>query len=83
MVFVWPSAYWLVEEVPTESKAQDSVVDGVVGGKEIILLPATCVNVTYHHEEAGMLQMEIGIDVDNGIIAGLHPIASLLYRIAS
>ena len=37
-------------------------------GKEIILLASPSIHMAHHNEKARVLQMEVGIDISNGII---------------
>ena len=59
-----------VEEIPRHTKAEDAVVQRVVGREEVVAVAT--VHMTHHDEETGVLQMEIGIYVHNGVVADVH-----------
>ena len=54
-----------------------------MGNEEGIACSALVVDVGGHDVEAGVLEVEIGIDVDDGIIAHLHAGGLVLYAILS
>jgi hypothetical protein len=53
----------LVEEVPGNSHTQHTVVNGVMGGEELVLVAGAGIDMTHGNEEAGSLQVHVGIDV--------------------
>ena len=67
-----------VKEVPAQANAQGAFVQGVVGGEEIFLAAAARIDVAHHHEEACVLEVEVGIDVHNRIAAHLHSLGTFL-----
>ena len=73
--------YLLVEEVPTQSESQHSFVERVVGCQEVVLLARPSIHMTHHKEETCVLQMEVGIDVDNRIISDFCLAVTCLHRI--
>ena len=40
-----------------------------MGGEEIVATAAAGIHVGHHHEETGVLQVEVGIDVHDGVVA--------------
>ena len=54
-----------------------------MGCEEILSVAAARIDVTHHHEEAGMLQVEVGVDVDERIVARLHTVVACLHGILS
>ena len=68
----------LIKYRPTESKTEYALVQRVVWRKEIV--SSTGIDVRHHDKEAAALEQEVGIDVDDGIIAYLRLyIVILLY----
>ena len=45
----------LIEEIPAETEAEDTVVEGIVGGKKILPVTASGIYMTHHDEETCML----------------------------
>ena len=63
------SFLFLVEEIPAETEAKDALVERIVGREEIVALAGSRIHMAHHDEETGVLEVEVGIDVDNGIVA--------------
>ena len=60
----------------------DGTVDGVVGGEEGVLAGDVACNVVPHDEEAGPLQVHVGVYVDEGVVAQCDAaVGVLLYGI--
>lgn len=72
---------WLIIEIPTKSKSQDAVIERIMRGEKIHLIATTGIDMTHHHKEASLLKMEVGIDIEDGIIADLNTIGALLNSI--
>jgi len=72
---------WLIIEIPTKSKSQDAVIERIMRGKKIHLIATTGIDMTHHHKEASLLKMEVGIDIEDGIIADLNTIGPFLNSI--
>ena len=51
--------------------------------EEVGAVAAACVHMTHHHEEASMLQAEIGVDVHKRIVAHLRLARACLHGILS
>ena len=73
----------LVGEIPTNTEAEDTGVERVVGCEEIFLVARSSVHVTHHHKEAGLAQLEVQVDVGQRITANLYVVAVGLYSILS
>ena len=67
----------LVEEVPAYSEAEHTLVEWVVGGEEIVLVARAGVDVTHHHEEAGVLDVYVGIGIDDWVVAHLYVLVAI------
>ena len=70
---------WLIEEIPTYSKPDDAAVLRVVGNEEIILGSNIGIHVTHHDKEAGVLEMEVSIDIHDGEIANFRTRITFLH----
>ena len=73
----------LVIEIPTYTEAEYALVQRVVRGEKIIARTATSIYVAHHHKEACLLQMEVGIDVNDRIFAHLRFVIASLHSILS
>ena len=62
----------LIKEVPRKTEAENTAISGIMGSKEILHAATTAVDVTHHDEESGMLQMHVGIYINERITANLH-----------
>lgn len=67
-----------VEEVPVEAEAEYAAVEGVVGREEIVAF-AGAVDVAHEDIEAAALQLEVGVEVAEGVVAhrGAHRLVLL------
>ena len=54
-----------------------------MGSEEIVFLAYAGIDVAHHHEETGVLEVEIGIDVDDRAVADLHLAVVGLYGVLS
>ena len=61
----------LIIEVPREAETQHALIEWVVRGIEIVLVARTCIDMAHHDEEATLLELEVGIDIDDRIITHL------------
>ena len=57
---------FLVEEVPAYTHSENSLVHRIVRGEEVVLVALTCIEVAHHHEEAGVLDVNIGVALTIG-----------------
>ena len=61
---------------------KNALIGRIVRNHEIVLVSLTCIHMTHHDEEATSLQHEVGIDIDERIVAHLClNITILLYCI--
>ena len=68
----------LIKYRPTESQTEYALVQRIVWREEIV--SRTRIDVRHHHKEAAALEHEVGINVNDGIIAYLRlNIVILLY----
>ena len=73
---------FLIEKIPGDAEVHDGTVNGVVGGKEGVLAGHVACYVVPHDEEAGSLQVHVGVDVDEGVVAqGNAAVGDLLHGI--
>ena len=63
---------FLVEEVPAYTHSENSLVHRIVRGEEVVLVALTCIQMAHHHEEAGVLDVNIGIGIDDRVVAHLQ-----------
>ena len=61
----------LVEEIPAHTESEYSLVKWIVGRKEVVAVALTCIYVAHHYEEACVLQVEIGVYINQRIVAHL------------
>ena len=73
----------LVEEVPAYAESEYSFVKRIVGCEEVVAVALACIDMAHHHEEAGVLQVEVGINVHQRIVAHLSAVVAVLYTILS
>ena len=74
----------LVEEIPADTHSEYSTVKRVVRGEEIVFVALSCIDVTHHHKESCMLDVNIGVSVDNRVVSYLHVVLTIaLYYILS
>jgi hypothetical protein len=63
---------FLVEEVPAYTHSENSLVHRIVRGEEVVLVALSCIQMAHHHEEAGVLDVNIGVGIDDRVVAHLH-----------
>ena len=68
---------FLVEEVPAYTDSHHACVHRIMRGEEIILVTLAGIDVAHHDEKAGMLEMCIGIYVDDRVVAYLHVVLAI------
>ena len=73
----------LVEEVPAHTKSEYSLVKRIVGCEEVVAVALTCIYVAHHHEEACVLQVEVGVYINQRIVAHLGTAVASLNTILS
>ena len=64
----------LIDKIPTHTKAENTLVERVVGREEIVFLAHRLVDVAHHHEKARVFQMEIRVSIHDGSISRFHAI---------
>ena len=53
-------------------------------GKEVVLVSLTCIQVAHHHEEAGVLDVYVGVGIDDRVVAHLQVLVAIaLYGVLS
>ena len=53
-------------------------------GKEVVLVTLTCIQVAHHHEEAGVLDVYVGVGIDDRVVAHLDVLVAIaLYGVLS
>ena len=67
----WPFSK-SIEEIPGDAQMEDGAIEGIVRREERHAVEVLAQHVGHHHEESGMLQMQVGIDVDEGEVAQLY-----------
>ena len=55
-------------EIPGDSQSEDALIERMVRSEEVVHLTRARIDVAHHDEEAGLLQVHVGIDVDNGVV---------------
>ena len=73
----------LVEEIPAHTESEYSFVKWIVGRKEVVAVALTCIYVAHHHEEACVLQVEVGVYINQRIVAHLGTAVAGLNTILS
>lgn len=63
----------LIEEVPRKPHAQYAAVLRIVRREEVHSVALAGVDVAEHDEEARVLEVHVGVGVDKGVAANLHP----------
>ena len=69
----------LIEEVPAQPKTDDAAVERIVRNKETRLRATACIGMTVHHEEACLLQVEVGVRVHDRVVAYLNAVGVFLH----
>ena len=69
----------LIEEVPAQPKADDAAVERIVWNEKAVLRAAARVGMTVHHEEAGLLQVEVGVRVHDRVVACFNAVGVFLH----
>lgn len=73
----------LVVEVPADTKSEYALVERVVWCKEVVGLALSCIDMTHHHEESRALQVEVGINIHDRVVAHFCAIVARLNGILS
>ena len=73
----------LVEEIPAHTESEYSFVKWIVGRKEVVAVALTCIYVAHHHEETSVLQVEVGVYINQRIVAHLGTAVASLNTILS
>ena len=73
----------LVVEVPADTKSEYALVERVVWCKEVVGLALSCIDMTHHHEESRALQVEVGINIHDRVVAHFRSVLASLYCILS
>ena len=74
----------LIEEVPTYSNTEHSLVHRIMRSEEVVLVALSCIDVAHHYEETGVLDVNVGVNIDDRIVAYLYVVLAVaLYRILS
>lgn len=73
----------LVEEIPAHTESEYSLVKWIVGRKEVVAVALTCIYMAHHHEETSVLQVEIGVYINQRIVAHLGTAVAGLNTILS
>ena len=73
----------LVEEIPAHTESEYSLVKRIVGRKEVVAVALTCIYMAHHHEEACVLQVEVGVYINQRIVAHLGTAVAGLNTILS
>ena len=64
------NVYKSVEEVPADTESENPLVQRIMRCKEIVA-SVTAVHVREHYEETGVLELEVGVGIENRIIPDL------------
>ena len=67
-----------IEKVPRYSQAEQGAVERIVGGEEHLAAEVGGRGVAHHDKEACVLQVEVGIGVDEGEVAQLSAAVDVL-----
>ena len=74
----------LIEEIPTYTDSHHAFVHWIMRGEEIVLVALSRIDVAHHDEEAGMLEMCVGIYVYDRVVTYLYIVLAIpLYGIHS
>lgn len=46
-------------------------------GKEVVLVSLTCIQVAHHHEESGVLDVYVGVGIDDRVVTHLHVLVAI------
>ena len=63
----------LIEEIPTHSKPDDAAIEGIMGSQEVVFDTNVGIDMAHHDEEPRVLEVEVGINVDDRTITYFHP----------
>ena len=73
----------LVVEVPADTKSEYALVEWIVRCKEIVGFALSCIDMTHHHEESCALQVEVGVNIHDRVVAHFCAIVARLNSILS
>ena len=73
----------LVVEVPADTKSEYTLVERIVRCKEIVGFALSCIDMTHHHEESCALQVEVGVNIHDRVVAHFCSVFASLYCILS
>ena len=73
----------LVVEVPADTKSEYALVEWIVRCKEIVGFALSCIDMAHHHEESCALQVEVGVNIHDRVVAHFRSVLASLYCILS
>ena len=68
---------FLVEEVPAYTHSENSLVHRIVRGEEVVLVALSCIQMAHHHEEAGVLDVNIGVCIHDRVVTHFHVLVAI------